>query len=110
MKYLILHLTFVILFVALSIVVTASGLGVIDLWLEANTDLSPFQVTVVNWGLWGAYFASFAAGLKISGGHIEWLTKSKQSLLAGFLTGLAVRSVMTIEGHTFYMVTGKSNP
>jgi hypothetical protein len=70
MKYLILHLTFVILFVALSIVVTASGLGVIDLWLEANTDLSPFQVTVVNWGLWAAYFASFAAGLKISGGHI----------------------------------------
>jgi hypothetical protein len=70
MKYLILHLTFVTLFVALSIVVTAAGLGVVDLWLEANTDLSPFQVTVVNWGLWGAYFASFAAGLKISGGHI----------------------------------------
>jgi len=70
MKYLILHLTFAILFVVLSIVVTAAGLGVIDLWLEANTDLSPFQITVINWGLWGAYFASFVAGLKISGGHI----------------------------------------
>jgi hypothetical protein len=54
----------------MSIVVTAAGLGVVDLWLEANTDLSPFQITVINWGLWGAYFASFAAGLKISGGHI----------------------------------------
>ena len=70
MKFLILSLTFITLFVVMSIVVTASGLGVIDLWLEANTDLSPFQITVINWGLWGAYFASFAAGLKISGGHI----------------------------------------
>ena len=70
MKFLILSLTFITLFVIMSIVVTAAGLGVIDLWLEAKTDLSPFQITVVNWGLWGAYFASFAAGLKISGGHI----------------------------------------
>tara|TARA_R110002153_G_scaffold84217_14_gene211090 strand:- start:278 stop:442 length:165 start_codon:yes stop_codon:yes gene_type:complete len=54
----------------MSVVVTASGLGVIDLWLKANTDLSPFEVAAINWGLWGAYFASFAAGLKISGGHI----------------------------------------
>jgi hypothetical protein len=70
MKYLILHLTFVTLFVALSIVVTASGLGVIDLWLKANTDLSTLEIAAINWGLWGAYFASFVAGLKISGGHI----------------------------------------
>tara|TARA_A100001391_G_scaffold180183_1_gene145529 strand:+ start:444 stop:608 length:165 start_codon:yes stop_codon:yes gene_type:complete len=54
----------------MSIVVTAAGLGVIDLWLEANTDLSTLEIAAINWGLWGAYFASFAAGLKISGGHI----------------------------------------
>ena len=70
MKFLILSLTFITLFVVMSIVVTASGLGVIDLWLEANTDLSTLEIAAINWGLWGAYFASFAAGLKISGGHI----------------------------------------
>ena len=70
MKFLILSLTFITLFVIMSIVVTASGLGVVDLWLKANTELSPFEVAAINWGLWGAYFASFAAGLKISGGHI----------------------------------------
>jgi len=70
MKFLILSMTFIALFVVMSIVVTASGLGVIDLWLKANTDLSTLEIAVVNWGLWGAYFASFAAGLKISGGHI----------------------------------------
>ena len=70
MKFLILSFVFILFFVAMSVVVTASGLGVIDLWLEANTDLSPFEVAAINWGLWGAYFASFAAGLKISGGHI----------------------------------------
>jgi len=70
MKFLVLSFVFILFFVAMSVVVTASGLGVIDLWLEANTDLSPFKVAAINWGLWGAYFASFAAGLKISGGHI----------------------------------------
>ena len=70
MKFLILSFVFILFFVAMSVVVTASGLGVIDLWLEANTDLSPLEVAAINWGLWGAYFASFAAGLKISGGHI----------------------------------------
>jgi len=70
MKFLILSMTFIALFVVMSIVVTASGLGVIDLWLKANTDLSTLEIAVVNWGLLGAYFASFAAGLKISGGHI----------------------------------------
>ena len=70
MKFLILSFLFILFFVAMSVVVTASGLGVIDLWLEANTDLSPVSITGVNLGLWGAYFASFAAGLKISGGHI----------------------------------------
>jgi hypothetical protein len=70
MKFLILSVIFITLFVVMSIVVTAAGLGVIDLWLEANTDLSTLEIAAINWGLWGAYFASFTAGLKISGGHI----------------------------------------
>ena len=44
MKFLVLSFVFILFFVAMSVVVTASGLGVIDLWLEANTDLSPFKV------------------------------------------------------------------
>jgi len=70
MKFLILSMTFITLFVFMSIVVTAAGLGVIDIWLEANTGLSKLEITGINWGLWVAYFLSFAAGLKISGGHI----------------------------------------
>jgi|TARA_R110002012_G_C11494244_1_gene596518 hypothetical protein len=70
MKFLILSMTFITLFVFMSIVVTAAGLGVIDIWLEANTGLSKLEITGINWGLWAAYFLSFAAGLKISGGHI----------------------------------------
>ena len=70
MKFLVLSFLFILFFVAMSVVVTASGLGVIDLWLKANTDLSPVSITGINLGLWAAYFVSFAAGLKISGGHI----------------------------------------
>jgi uncharacterized metal-binding protein len=70
MKFIILYLLFFILFIALSIVVTASGLGVLSFWLEANTDLSSVSITAINLGLWAAYFLSFVGGIKISGGHL----------------------------------------
>jgi len=70
MKFVILYLLFFVLFIALSIVVTASGLGVLSFWLEANTDLSSVSITAINLGLWAAYFLSFVGGIKISGGHL----------------------------------------
>ena len=70
MKFIILYLLFFVLFIALSIVVTASGLGVLSFWLEANTDLSSVSITAINLGLWAAYFLSFVGGIKISGGHL----------------------------------------
>ena len=70
MKFVILYLLFFVLFIALSIVVTASGLGVLSFWLEANTDLSSVSITALNLGLWAAYFLSFVGGIKISGGHL----------------------------------------
>ena len=70
MKFVILYLLFFVLFIALSIVVTASGLVVLSFWLEANTDLSPVSITAINLGLWAAYFLSFVGGIKISGGHL----------------------------------------
>ena len=70
MKFVILYLLFFVLFIALSIVVTASGLGGLSFWLEANTDLSSVSITAINLGLWAAYFLSFVGGIKISGGHL----------------------------------------
>ena len=70
MKFIILYLLFFDLFIALSIVVTASGLGAISFWLEANTDLSAVSITAINLSLWAAYFLSFVGGIKISGGHL----------------------------------------
>ena len=70
MKFIILYLLFFVLFIALSIVVTASGLGVLSFWLEANTDLSPVSITAINLSLWAAYFLSFVGGIKVSGGHL----------------------------------------
>ena len=70
MKFIILYLLFFVLFIALSIVVTASGLGAISFWLEANTDLSSVSITAINLSLWAAYFLSFVGGIKVSGGHL----------------------------------------